>query len=43
MEERRDFLEEGNSVRASIGNERKKLLGASIFFKSLQTSRAKWF
>ena len=27
-EERRDFLEEGNSVRASIGNERKKLLGS---------------
>ncbi|CAE7457112.1 CFAP45 [Symbiodinium sp. CCMP2592] len=25
-QERRDFLEEGNSVRASIGNERKKLL-----------------
>ena len=27
FEERRDFLEEGNAVRASIGNERKKRLG----------------
>ena len=30
VEERRDFLEEGNSVRASIGNERKKLLAREI-------------
>ena len=38
LEERRDFLEEGNSVRASIGNERKKLLATKIQVKPQRVS-----